>query len=64
MRDFKIIEHELDVVTTCGTFKQSQISEATAQRKKAEKEAYAKAIQEAEKRAARKSCISCHLQTA
>jgi len=56
MRDFKIIEHETEVVTTYGTFKQSAVGAEIAQRKKAEAAAYAKAIQEAEKRAVRKSC--------
>ena len=43
MRDFKIIEHETEVVTTYGTFKQSAVGAETAQRKKAEAAAYAKA---------------------
>lgn len=56
MRDFEIIEHEMEVTTTFGTFKQSQMGAAIAQRKKAEKEAYAKALQENEKRMAMKNC--------
>ena len=36
MEEIKIIEHETEVVTTYGTFKQSAIGAETAQRKKAE----------------------------
>lgn len=37
-----IIEHEPEIVTTCGTFKKSQLAHAMAERKAAEADYYAR----------------------